>query len=201
MRWSAVVATLALCIVACHSAPPATSAPASATTAAARPMERVVVEPMTVRPATGDSALRAFRPDVPPVDSGGQCRLTRSAGSGATTVLAFFPSADSSRATMMVTFDSAGHLVRFSDIRGARPYRTPPGTTEAQHDSIRRAADAAQRRTSISLDFASDMGVAMNMGGGRPNQGVTGTVRAIERLEQLGPPMRRIERLRRLCGV
>ena len=48
---------------------------------------------MVSGPISGtDSVRRAFRPAVAAVDSGGECRLTRSSGSGATTVSAGFPS-------------------------------------------------------------------------------------------------------------
>jgi len=41
----------------------------------------------------------------------------------------------------------------------------------------------------------------MNRGGGKPTDAILATVRAIERLEKLGPPIARVERMRRLCGV
>ena len=40
-----------------------------------------------------------------------------------------------------------------------------------------------------------------NSGGGRPTDAVSGSVRAFEALERLGPPRARLERLRKLCGV
>ena len=41
----------------------------------------------------------------------------------------------------------------------------------------------------------------MNRGGGKPTNAVIGTIRSMERLDKLGPPVARIERARKLCGV
>jgi hypothetical protein len=155
----------------------------------------------TFYPARGDSALRAFVPDVQPVEAGGECRLIRTGGSGATITTAYFPSVDSARTVVSLTFDSAGHLVRFSDRRGQVRYSATPSMSEAQRDSVRRAAEAATRSTSISFDYAVDQAVATNRGGGLPTQAVISTVRSMESLEKLGPPTRRLQRARRLCGV
>ena len=195
IRRLVVGAALAL---ACRSASHAKTAPASS--AAPATMVRVV-RGESFFPATGDSAIRAFVPDVQPVDSGGECRLMRTSGSGATITMAYFPSLDSARTTVSVMFDSAGHLVRFSDIRGAVRYRTPPSMSEAQRDSVSRAARAAVRTTTISFDYAIDQAVASNDGGGLPNHAVIGSVRSMENLEKLGPPIKRLARVRRLCGV
>jgi hypothetical protein len=153
-------------------------------------------------PAAGDSAIRAFVPDVQPVDSGGECRVMRTSGSGATIMTAYFPSFDSTRTTVSVMFDSVGHLVRYSENRGwAVRLRRPPSMSEAQRDSVFRASRAAVRTTTISFDYAIDQAVASNDGGGLPNRAVIGSVRSMENLEKLGPPTKRLARVRRLCGV
>lgn len=164
------------------------------------PMIRIsAVESFT--PSSGDAALRAFVPEALPVDSGGECRVMRTSGSGATMVSAYFPSFDSARTVIHLSFDSAGNLVRFGDSRGMVRYRGGRNLSAAQLDSARRTANAAVRSTSISLDYAMDQGLAVNSGGGKSTEAVIGTVRAVEILEKLGPPTKRLKRARSLCGV
>ena len=190
--------------LACHAArSPAPSAPpAPPASVPATPMVRAVVTVgESFRPATSDSALRAFVPEIPATDSGGECRLTRTSGNGSTIVQASFPSFDSVRTSVTLMFDSAGHLVRYSESRGAGLHvRTPPGTSEAQRDSAFRASQAF-RRSSLTLDYAIDQGVATNSGGGKTTTAVLGSVRAVESLAALGPQTKRLARVRKLCGV
>lgn len=203
------VATATAAIAGCHGQPAASAVPETPAAATGAPINAGATEVLTrvstevFTPARGDSAIRAFIPEILPVDFGGECRLTRSRGSGATTVLAAFPRLDSSATSVTLLFDSAGHLVRFSDNRGGNQViRPPPGATPAQRDSMVRLSIASQpRRTSINLDFATDQALAMNAGGGRRTEAVTGTVRQVESVQALGPPTMRIARIRKLCGV
>lgn len=64
-----------------------------------------------------------------------------------------------------------------------------------------RAAQEKVRTTTISLDYAVDQALLSNRGGGKPTDAVLATVREVERLEKLGPPAARMERMRKLCGV
>jgi hypothetical protein len=185
-------------VLACRAPTPASSTPQSAPVPQSGTF---IVGPERFTPARGDAALQAFVPDVPAVDSGGECRLFRTAGSGATIVTANFPSFDSARAVVSLVFDSAGHLVRFSEKRGLVGLTLPGRLSESQRDSARRAADAATRSTTIYLDYAADNAIASNTGGGRPTRAISGTVRAMEKLPRLGPPTDRLQRVRRLCGV
>ena len=152
-------------------------------------------------PRDTDSAIAAFRPAVLPADSAGNCSTTRTTGSGATRVTARFFARDSSTTLVTFVFDSAGNLVRFSDTRGSRSFRPPPGATPAQFDSIRRAAEAGRRITTISLDFAIDQALAVNRAGSSDTEAIIGTVRRFENLQSLGPPNERIRRIRKFCGV
>jgi hypothetical protein len=81
--------------------------------------------------------------------------------------------------------------------------RIPAGLrlSPASLDSAVRENEARNRSTTITLDYGADRGIVMNRGGGRPTIAITGTVREIERLDQLGPPAARLERMRKLCGV
>jgi hypothetical protein len=152
-------------------------------------------------PETGDAAIRAFVPDVAATDSGGECTLNRTGGSGATIVNAYFPARAGAKSQVTITFDSARHLVRYSERHGIPHLGSMTGLSDAQRDSVMRAADAAVRSTSVSFDYAIDQAVASNRGGGKPTHAVLGTVRAMEKLESLDVPAARQERVRKLCGV
>jgi hypothetical protein len=155
----------------------------------------------TFIPRTGDEAIRAFVPDVSGEETGGECTFVRTGGSGATVATAYYPSRLMARLQVSVTFDSAGRLVRYSERRGIVRFAPTPGMTPAQIDSLVRATEAQVRSTSISMDYAIDQAVVSNRGGGKPTEAVLATVRAIERLDKLGPPVARMERMRKLCGV
>src|SRR5438045_4157251 len=69
--------------------PPATSA--TAATQASPPAVRTTPAQRTdvfigesFSPRTGDAAIHAFIPEIAPVDSGGECNVIRTGGSGAT---------------------------------------------------------------------------------------------------------------------
>ena len=156
----------------------------------------------TFRPLTDDESIRKFVPDVALVETGGECTLFRTGGSGATITTAFFPTRKEVVTQISITFDSAGHLVRYAERRGgSRTTGLSRQTSDAQFDSVVRAADAVARSTTISFDYAIDQGTASNRGGGKPTLAILGPVRNLEKLESLGNPAARIERVRQLCGV
>jgi len=152
-------------------------------------------------PSRGAAALRAFVPDVMADITTGECNLTRTSGSGATIVIAYFPARARPQTQMSLSFDSAGHLVRFSERRGIPKIPSISGMSLAQRESTIRVNNDAIRSTDISLDYALDQAMVMNRGGNRPWMAGMGTVREVESLEQLGPPKSHVERARRLCGV
>ena len=206
MMRAAVIAAAALALVSCKtSAPPPaatpapTSAPASGTGRGAEVFIRVSD---SFRPESGPVALRAFVADVEMQEKGGECRVTRTGGSGATIVSAFYPARVGQQSQLTMTFDSVGHLIHYSERRGMPPtIAGARGLTPTQLDSAVRTNEARDRSTMISLDYGADRGMAINRGGGQPTTAITGTVRDIERLDQLGPPAARLERARKLCGV
>jgi hypothetical protein len=181
--------------LACRSAaPPAAPAPG-------QPRDLFVSTGESFTARNGAAALRDFKPELAPVDSGGECVVGRTGGSGATVVQAYFPSRAAVRTQMTITFDSAGRLVRVSDRWGVRPIPSMVGMTPERRDSTLRVASTGMRTTAINLDYSVDQGFAMNHGGGRPTDAIAAPARDIERLPQLGPPAARIERARHLCGV
>ena len=187
------------------TATPVPEAPRSAP--AARPdSSRDLFVPVTgvgvsFSPKRGAAALQAFVPDVAADTTTGECSLTRTSGSGATIVIAYFPARARPQTQMSLSFDSAGHLVRFGERRGIPKIPSIAGMSLAQRDSTIRVNDEAIRSTNISLDYAVDQAMVMNRGGNRPWMAVMGTVREVESLDRLGPPKSHVERARRLCGV
>lgn len=204
----------ALGLAACQPAAPrvqtsATTGPTSSTVSTTRPSadsanpKNVLIRVSADRfiPRTDAASIRAFVPDVPPVDSGGECMVRRTGGSGATLVTAYYPRRVGAQTQATLTFDSVGHLVRFSERRGVPKPIAGRGLSPAQLDSALRASNQSIRSTNISLDYAIDQAIVINSGAGKPTDAILSTVRTIERLDKLGPPIARIERARRLCGV
>lgn len=183
--------------VSCRANPETTPTSGSSTPEV---MVRVTSGP-TVRMSSSAMALADFTPDVAPVDSGGECRVMRTSGSGATIVTAYFPNQRDPETVVSLAFDSVGTLVRFTDSRGNIRINIPPGSSPSVRDSLLRSSGDAKRRTSITLDYPLDRAFAVNSGGSEPTQGVTGTIREMESLEKLGPPSARLVRARKLCGV
>ena len=204
MRVVSVMSLACAIVTACSSraSQPTGPAPATTPTRAAAPIQRTeVFIGDSFSPRTGDAALRAFIPDVAPVDSGGECTVSRTGGSGATIVSAWFPTRAASHTQATLMFDSVGHLIRYSERRGGAKMPSTVGMTNAQRDSSLRAATMAVRSTTLTMDYAIDQAVVANRGGGRPTDAILGTVRAIENLEKLGPLTTRVERVRKSCGV
>jgi hypothetical protein len=168
-----------------------------------QPMVRTrVISSQSFSPRTDEASLHAFVPDIAAVDSGGECSIIRTGGSGATVVSASFPDRGNSQTSVSITFDSVGHFIRYSERRGGSiRFTLPPGSTDAQRDSAFRASIDAKRATTVSFDYAIDQAIASNSGGGQLTVAVRSTVKAMEQLAQLGRPAERLTRVRKLCGV
>ncbi|HEY4303207.1 MAG TPA: hypothetical protein VGM82_01965 [Gemmatimonadaceae bacterium] len=145
------------------------------------------------------SGMPGADPDVKADEVGGECSLNRTSGNGALFVTAFYPTRAASNTQTSVTFDSAGHVIRYSETRGIT--HSTRGLTIQQMDSVRRAFDATNRSTAISFDYGADRALAMNRGGGKPTTAITSSVRDMEKLDNLQQPAARMERMRKLCGV
>jgi hypothetical protein len=199
---SAACAALYACASAASgSAVSPTAAPSSA---GPTPVVRIRTNPgESFSPETGPAAVKAFVPDIAATDSGGECRLLKGPGSSKVTIAAAsFPDRATSKMNVSLTFDSVGHLVRYSESRGYTGIRNiPPGATEAVRDSLIRAAQAATRSTTISLDYAIGQGIVHNKGGGKLENAVLAAPKDFESLPILGPIKDRLVRVRRLCGV
>jgi hypothetical protein len=167
------------------------------------PVQRNVMIGMSesFSPKTSAAAYAAFAPALAAEETGGECSVIRTAGNGSTIVSAGFPARRSASLTVALTFDSAGHLGRYSERRGLMNMPPMASLTPEQRDSTLRAVTNATRTTTVTLDWLSDQGMAMNRGGGSPTDAIMGTVRLIQDLPQLGPVSARIERVRKLCGV
>jgi hypothetical protein len=176
---------------------------ACASTAPAPIMRTRITNVDSFSPETGTAALKAFVPDVPAFETGGECALHKLTPAAKSTVAtAYFPNRTESQMNVSITFDSAGHVARYSEVRGMTGLRgIPPGTSEAQRDTLLRAALAKTRTTSISFNYDIEQAVVRNHGGGVPDNAVLATPREMESLAILGPVKDRLVRIRRLCGV
>lgn len=194
------IGVLALFVAACATSHPAPQSAGS--TGAPAPMMRVGIaagEPFS--PQTGVAAARAFVPDIAPADSGGECSLHKFPGSSATIATASFPSRKAALMSVSMTFDANGNVVRYAETRGVPNTKgITASMSEAQRDTLLRAARAAVRSTIISLDYAIDQGIMHNMGGGQPDHAVLTSARMAESLPRLGVK-ERMARFRKLCGV
>lgn len=204
LAYSMVVPALCafLCACATGSGSPRSGGRQPSATAGDSARLRVVFgDPFS--PDVGPVAVKAFMPEVAAVDSGGECALRKLPGnSKATNTTAYFPNRAASLMTVSITFDSAGHLVQYSEMRGVTGLRgLPPGTSSVQRDSLLKAAQAAARTTSISFNYALDQAIARNRGGGKPDNAVLASVHELESLPKLGPVKDRLVRVRKLCGV
>lgn len=196
---------IASLVVAACSKPSAAPAPAPAS-APGGTASRIVTDTRIqtvatverIYPKTGAQALKDFVTDALPDETGGECQLTRTTGNGALTAIASYPSRAAAKSNVVVTFDSAGHVVRYAESRGIPPVFR--GKME-QVDSVRRAFEADHRSTTISFDYGADRAMAMNRGAGKPIVAITSAVRDMEKLENLQQPAARMERMRKLCGV
>jgi hypothetical protein len=150
-------------------------------------------------PGTGTAALKSFVADVQPDESGGECALTRTRGNGALTAIASYPTRAGSKMQVILTFDSVGHVVHYTETRGV--IHMKPGLRIDQLDSARRAIEATLRTTSINFDYPVDRALAVNRGAGRPTVAIMSSVREMESLDNLQQPAARMERMRKLCGV
>jgi hypothetical protein len=189
---------------ACASAPKPAPAPAGADPS--RPAVTMQVRTVVsdaFSPQTGPAAVKAFVPDVAATESGGECAMHKLTPiSSAQVATAYFPTRAEPKMTVALTFDSAGHLTRYSEVRGFTGIRNiPPGTNEAQRAAMLKDGIAATRTTSISFDYAVDQAVVRNHGGGQPDHAVLATPREIESLAVFGPVTQRLVRVRKLCGV
>jgi hypothetical protein len=162
-------------------------------------MIRGVTSSESFVPGMSPQALKAFVAEVPPDEKGGECTLTRTRGNGALTATAFYPTRTASATQVTITFDSAGHVVRYSEVRGVPHIK--PGLRIEQVDSAHHAIQAVMRSTSITFDYPVDRAFALNRGASKPTTAITSTVREMENLDNLQRPAARMERMRKLCGV
>lgn len=153
-----------------------------------------------VRPLRVSADVVSWRPEIAPVDSGGECSAAPLPGMGVRALLVQFPARATARASLIVTLDSTNTPIRFTDSRGV--LRTPGfalAKTEAERDSVLREARRLVRRTTISYDFATGTAMAINLDGGRPDQAVSGAITLFDTLPAMGAPRRRMQRALAIC--
>jgi hypothetical protein len=145
-------------------------------------------------------ALRRFQPARPAVDSGGECVVRESPMPGTRLLAGYFPNRAQGEVLVSLTVDSAGRVLQYDERRGLLQI---PGmaraTTPAARDSAVAAAERGTRITEIWLDRVTGEARAINRGGGKPSEGVFGTVAEFETSRQLGRPGTRALRVVDLC--
>jgi TonB family protein len=157
-------------------------------------------------PATGmvratRAILDTFSLDVAMPADTGQCLVMMMMPQRTRNVSVYYPSTRDFTAATMVTVDSTGRVVRYSDSRGLRRPLSISSFTLEQRDSAARAARAEYRATSILVDFGSGVAVAMNLGGGRPDNGISTQLDDIGSDERYGAPVRRAAAIVQRCGI
>ncbi len=153
-----------------------------------------------VRPLRVSADVVSWRPEIAPVDSGGECSAAPLPGMGVRALLVQFPARATAQASLIVTLDSTNTPIRFTDSRGV--LRTPgfaQAKTDAERDSVLREARRLVRRTTISYDFATGTAMAINLDGGRPDQAVSGAITLFDTLPAMGAPRRRMQRALAIC--
>ncbi|MEP6618609.1 MAG: hypothetical protein ABJE47_04825 [bacterium] len=150
-------------------------------------------------PERGRAALSGFEPDVAAEEGSFVCTNRDHLSATTTTVFASFPSAAKLRATVVVTVDSAGKLLRYAERRG--PQINPTiGPNTSPSVAVAAAADSV-RSTTITLDYERGLAIVSNRGGGRPAQSVSAPVGAVASLDRLGNPLARANRVLAQCGA
>lgn len=147
-----------------------------------------------------DSKLASFVADVQANDAGGECTRMPAVKYLERRVTVFYPTRAAPAMYASITFDSSGHLARYSEVRGAKLLQPVSGlSAKQQRDSAARAASAA-RVTTINLNYATDEATLMNEGGRKPMIAVSASARSVQQDSRFGISGR-VARMRKLCGV
>jgi hypothetical protein len=156
----ALIGTLAIAMGCQQAAPTPAPAPVAVV---ARTETRVFRTPTRAQ-------LDSFTFDVPlPADTGVCVRRPMPVGVGRT-IAVYYPDQRQAVAFAVVTLDSAGRVVRFSDQRGRVILQGLRGASQAQLDSALAASRSTTRSSTLYLDYVLGQAVLGNDGGGQPEQ-------------------------------
>jgi hypothetical protein len=166
-----------------------------------------------VSPRTVTSASPAdFRPALAAVDGPFECTgreaIGQSAmgrllvGADAIAYTAAFPSKSDTKATVVVMVDSTGKIVRYSERRGPplRPAANPGNSDARRSADALAAAVAAVRSTNITMDYRAGSATVANMGGGRPDERMSGPIDVMGSMQEFGKPLDRAQRVLAQCA-
>lgn len=142
----------------------------AAPTPAPAPMARITRTETRAFRAPTRAQLDSFSFDVAlPTDTGVCVRRPVPVGVGRT-IGVYYPDQRQAVASAVVTLDSAGRIVHFSDRRGQVNLQGLRGASQAQFDSAYAAGQRATRSSSLYLDYVLGQAMLGNEGGGRPEQ-------------------------------
>jgi hypothetical protein len=168
---------------------------------ATRPLPPQVVVGGTTFIVRGDAASRtAFTPDLPAPGADFECAAPLPLPEGTVRWQGWFPRREGATATVSVEVDSAGRWLEVSERRGlVRIEGLARATSDADRLRVIREAEARERFYVVTLSRPRDLAVARNAGGGRPDDGVRGTVEELATLPALGAPVARAEAVLARC--
>jgi hypothetical protein len=143
-----------------------------------------------------------FVPDVPLIEGEFTCGRRELLVQHLHAVTATYPSPNGTPAVVVVLRDSLGKMVSYSERRGA-PIRPslPPSAGQAETGAAVKAAADSARSTVVTISFPTRRAMVENRGGGGPTVRAEGSIQTIGRLESLGKPLERAERISASCGV
>lgn len=149
----------------------------------------------------GDAASRtAFAPDRPAPGAVFECAAPLPLADGTMRWHAWFPTRDAATASVSVEVDSAGQWREISERRGlVQIDGLARATGDADRLRLIREAEARERFVVVTLSRPRALAVARNSGGGRPDDGVRGTVDEIAALPSLEAPVARAEAVLARC--
>jgi hypothetical protein len=144
--------------------------------------------------------LDSFAFDVAlPADSGVCVRRPVPIGVGRTVAI-YYPDQRQAVASAVVTLDSAGRIVRFSDRRGQVTLQGLRGASPAQFDSALAANRRATRSSSLYLDYVLGQAIVGNEGGGLPEQHWMLPINVVANNPRFGRPAVRARQIVARCS-
>lgn len=148
----------------------------------------------------GPEALRRFRALVPAVDSGGACMDLAGAPAELPRFIVAYPDQRTSLLNVSLWVNANGELDRAQEVRVSSPVEPLSGTIPAEERArIFQERERRRDQTMLVLDFVSDEARVHNTRRGTVEGAVTGSVRDVLAIPEIGPVAERARRAMDLC--